>query len=242
MSSEVNRHSPLPLYRQVASAIEDEIASGAIEPGEKLPGELELAERYDVNRLTVRSALAELGQRGLIHTVHGRGSYVSAPAIRHDISGHREASLTRAMRERGHLVTQRLLNVRNDDSAEIARALGTRGRVRRYELLRYVDEAPWTLTTTWLPERRFRRLDRRWRGDDSLYDVLEREYGVRMRRSERTIRTEAAGPNDAEHLMVPVGFPILVMEGVNVDEGGKPVAVVEHRGRGDRVQFTVRLD
>ena len=238
----INRHSPLPLYRQVASAIEADIVSGELAPGARLPGEVELAERHGVNRLTVRSALAELAQRGLIQTVHGRGSYVAAPAIRHDISGDREASLTRTMRERGHLVSQRLLNAADDDRPEIARALGTRGRVRRYELLRYVDESPWTLTATWLPGRRFRDLDRKWRGDDSLYDVLEREYGVGMRRAHRTIRTEASGPNDAEHLMVPVGFPLLVMEGLNVDEGGKPVALVEHRGRGDRVQFTVRFD
>lgn len=238
----LNRHSPLPLYRQVADAIEAEIASGRLVPDDRLPGELELAQRYEVNRLTLRSALAELAQRGLIHTVHGRGSYVAAPAIRHDISGDREASLTRTMRERGHRVSQRLLNTADEDRPEIGRTLGTRGRVRRYELLRYVDDSPWTLTRTWLPARRFRDLERKWRGDDSLYDVLEREYGIGMRRAHRTIRTEASGPVDAEHLMVPVGFPLLVMEGLNVDEGRTPVAVVEHRGRGDRVQFTVRFD
>ncbi|MGH2962586.1 MAG: GntR family transcriptional regulator [Solirubrobacterales bacterium] len=238
----MNRHSALPLYRQVASAIEVEISSGPLQPDERLPGEAELAERYEVNRLTVRSALAELAQRGLIYTVHGRGSYVSAPAIRHDISGDREASLTRAMRESGHLASQRLLSAADEERSDVARTLGTRGRVRRYELLRYVDESPWTLTTTWLPEHRFRHLGRHWRGDDSLYEVLEREYGARMRRAYRTISTEASGPTDAEHLMVPVGFPLLVIGGLNVDERGKPVVLVEHRGRGDRVQFTVRFE
>ncbi|MCI0634494.1 MAG: GntR family transcriptional regulator, partial [Actinobacteria bacterium] len=62
----INRHIPVPLYRQVASAIEAEIASGELAADERLGGEAELAERYEVNRLTVRSALAELAQRGLI--------------------------------------------------------------------------------------------------------------------------------------------------------------------------------
>jgi GntR family transcriptional regulator len=146
------------------------------------------------------------------------------------------------MRDSGHEASQRLLTSAQEQRPEIARALRTRGRVRRYELLRYVDGMPWTLSTTWVPEHRFRGLDRHWAGEDSLYEVLEREFGVRMRRSHRTIRTEASGPADAEHLMVPVGFALLVMEGLNVDENGKPVALVEHRGRGDRVQFTVRLN
>jgi len=238
----VNRHRTTPLYRQVAEAIEHQISSGELERDERLPGEAELAERYEVNRLTVRSALAELVQRGLIYTVHGRGSYVSAPPIRHDISSDREASLTLAMRDSGHEASQRLLSSAEERSPEVARKLKTRGRIRRYELLRTVDGMPWTLSSTWLPARRFGKLDRHWTGEESLYEVLEREFGVRMRRSDRTIRTEAAGPAAAEHLMVPVGFPLLVMEGLNVDKEGTPVALVEHRGRGDRVQFTVRLD
>lgn len=237
----VNRHSGVPLYRQVSYAIEEEIASQVWAPDDRLPREAELAERYGVNRLTVRAALAELARRGLIYTIHGNGSFVAAPPIRHDISAGREASLTRSMRERGHTVTQRLLSSRLDPDRAVARTLGTRGRVRRYELLRYVDDAPWTLTRTWLAERRFSRLEERWRGDASLYGVLEAEYGIEMERAHRTIRTEAAGPAEAEHLMIPVGFPMLVMEGLNVDAEGRAVAVVEHRGRGDRVQFTVRF-
>ena len=238
----VNRHSAVPLYRQVADHIEATLDEGGLAPGDRLPGESELAEQHGVHRLTVRQALADLGARGLIHTVHGRGSFVSHPPIRHTISGDREASLTRAMRDGGHEVRQQLLRAQRDDQPEARRALGTRGHLRRFDLLRFVDEVPWTLTRTWLAERRFRNLDRHWTGDSSLYEALEAHYGVRMRRAERTIWSEPAGPVDAEHLMVPIGAPLLLMRGVNVTDHGEPIAVVEHRGRGDRVQFTVRFD
>lgn len=236
-----NRRSRVPLYRQLADDLAARIATGELRPGDRLPGETELAERHGVHRLTIRQALADLAARGLINTVHGRGSFVAERPIRHDISGDREASLTRAMAATGRSVRQQLLRVQRDDEPQVRRALGTRARLRRFDLLRFVDEAPWTLTRTWLPERRFRGLERHWTGDSSLYEALEQNYGVRMRRANRTIWTEPAGPLEGEHLLMPVGSPLLVMAGLNVTEDGDPVAMVEHRGRGDRVQFTVRF-
>lgn len=237
----VSRGGAAPLYRQVADALESRIRGGALAPGDRLPRETELAETLHVHRMTVRQALGELSRRGLIRTVHGRGSYVQAAPIRHDISGDREASLTLAMRKQGRSVRQQLLRAGRDDDPDARRELGTRGRLRRVDLLRLVDDLPWTVSRVWLAERRFAGLEERWRGDASLYEVLERHYGVRMRRAHRTLWTEPAGPADAEHLDVTVGSPLLIMRGLNVTTEGDPVAVVEHRGRGDRVQFTVSL-
>jgi len=238
----LHRKSRVPLYRQLADDLETRMRSGALGAGERLPSELELAERHGVHRLTIRQALADLSARGLIHTVHGRGSFVAEPPIRYDISGTREASLTRAMRESGRAVRQQLLRVQRDDLPAAQRALGTRGHLRRFDLLRFVDDTPWTLSHTWLPERRFRGLERHWAGDSSLYDALDEHYGLRMRRAHRTIWTEPAGPLEGEHLLVAVGSPLLIMSGLNVTDSGDPVAMVEHRGRGDRMQFTVRFD
>lgn len=238
----VNRFLDIPLYRQVSAALEARVRAGELAPGDALPKEGALAQEFGVNRLTVRQALGELAQRGLIRTVHGRGSFVAEPAIRYDISGAREASLTRAMRETGRTVRQQLLRTQRDEDAEVRRRLASHARLRRYELLRFVDEVPWTLTAMWMPERRFPGLEDHWDGAGSLYDVLETHFGVRMRRQQRTIWAEAGTPQDAEHLAIPVGSPVLVMEGLNVDDEGRPVALVRHRGRGDRVQFTVRYD
>jgi DNA-binding GntR family transcriptional regulator len=238
----ISRSRGLPLYRQVAAALEDRIAGGATSPGQQLPREAELAAEFGVNRLTVRQALAELVQRGLIRTVHGVGSFVAEPAIRHDISGDREPSLRRAMLERGHEVEQRLLAAGRDDDPTAQAALGTRGHLWRFELLRFVDGVPWTHSRTWLPERRFRRVVATWDGSSSLYDALEAGYGLRLRRAERTLWTEAAGPLDAERLLVPVGSPILVMSGHNVSQEGEPVTALVHRGRGDRVHYRIRYD
>lgn len=240
--SKVNRHVAAPLYQQLSELIADEIACGTYAPGDRLPGESELATRHGVHRLTVRQALANLAALGLIHTVHGRGSYVSHPPIRHAISGTGEASLTRQMRAAGHEVRQQLLAARLDDDEAHRNALGAAGPLRRFDLLRFVDEVPWTLTRLWVDDVRFPDLRERWDGHSSLYEAMDEHHGVAMRRARRSIWSAPAMPHDAEHLLVPVGSPLLLMAGLNVTETGEPVAVVEHRGRGDRVQFEVRFD
>ena len=237
--SPVTRARGTPIYRQVEAAIEELIARAAPAPGTRLPKENELARAFAVNRLTVRQALAELVQRGVITTVHGRGSFVAHPPIRYDISGGREASLTLAMRAAGHQVEQRLLGMERVSDPPIQRTLRTRAALQRYDLLRLVDGLPWTVTRTWLPARRFAALERRWAGEGSLYEALESIFGIRMQRGSRTIWAEAAGPVEAAHLLVPVGSPLLVMRGHNASQDAEPVMAVEHRGRADRLQFSI---
>lgn len=73
------RHSGIPLYRQIASDIWDQIQSKTLIPGEQMPTELELGARYSVNRLTVRQAITELQRLGAVEIRRGLGTYISSP-------------------------------------------------------------------------------------------------------------------------------------------------------------------
>jgi len=69
--------SPMPVYVRVADWVESRIKSGELKPGGRLPPERELASELGVAYDTVRRAAALLRERGLIITVHGRGTYVA---------------------------------------------------------------------------------------------------------------------------------------------------------------------
>ncbi|MEV0282474.1 GntR family transcriptional regulator [Streptomyces sp. NPDC050610] len=70
-------HDQRPPYQQAADAIRDDITAGRLKPGERLPSNRELEERFGVANMTARSALRVLRDEGLIYTVQGRGSYVT---------------------------------------------------------------------------------------------------------------------------------------------------------------------
>jgi DNA-binding GntR family transcriptional regulator len=236
----LNRHAPTPLYRQLGDRIEHRIET-ELEPGDRLPSEGDLAREYDVNRLTVRQALAELVRRGLVETAHGRGTFVAEPPMRYEVSAGSDASFTRTREAAGHRVDLRLLRTTLDEDRGVMRQLRTRRPVRRYQLLRLVDGSAWSLTSTWIASTRFKGLDRHWKGETSLFDALEQHYGVRSVRADRSFAAVPADAVDSEHLTVPLGAPVLVVRGLNTATDGAPVAVVEHHFRGDRVQFTVDL-
>lgn len=76
-SDRIDHDGPNLVWRQVAEDLENDIASGGLASGAKMPTELELASQYGVSRVTVRRAVKELAERGLLVVVHGRGTFVS---------------------------------------------------------------------------------------------------------------------------------------------------------------------
>lgn len=237
---ELNRYSGVPLYRQVAEQLEHEVLE-RYTPGDKIASESALSTRFDVHRLTVRQALAELAKQGLVYTLQGKGTFVSVPAVRYSISANRKASFTRTMAELGHEVEVQPIRSELDEDPAAQQFFNTTEPLRRTDIQRLVDGRPWSRTSTWFPPDRFEGLDDHWTGASSLYDVLAEHYGVQMQRADRTFTAIGADSSDAEWLMVPVATPILKVHGLNVDQDGQPVAVVEHRYPGDRVQWSIDL-
>jgi GntR family transcriptional regulator len=238
--SMLNRHNAVALHRQLGADLEARLRV-EFRPGDRLPSEAELAGEYEVNRLTVRQALADLSRRGLVQASQGRGTFVTHPPDRYEVAAGRDASFTHAMERAGREVALRLLRLTEDDDPDVMRELRTRKPTRRYHLLRLVDGTPWSLTSTWIAATRFKKLDAHWDGETSLFDTLEAHYGIRTVRANRSFAAVPADSIDAEHLSIPAGSPVLVARGLNVSEDGEPVAIVEHHFRGDRVQFTVEL-
>ena len=148
--------SGVALWRQVADGIERGIANGTFAPGEKLPGETEIAETYRVNRHTVRRALATLAERGLVRAERGSGTYVEAPRLAYPLrSRTRFSEIVGAggQEPRGQLIEA------SDEVAtrELARELGvkTGAPLIRIEALRLADRTPICVSTSWLSAERF---------------------------------------------------------------------------------------
>lgn len=239
----LNRHNGMALYRQLSEIIEERLDSGEFPPGARLPSLLEFAEEYGVNRLTVREALDELARRGAIEVRQGAGTYPAPTKVRLELGP--TPSFTHGMAAQGAVTRTQLIDVRTLTDKRIQSELGTTERLVRYELVRYVDEVPWTLSTIWLDRTRVPRLKTHWPSPDgtgSLFDTLREHYDIELHRGYRTYWSELAGPRDAEHLDIAVGHPILASEGMDTTQHGEPILFTTSEGRGDRIKVTFRYN
>src|SRR6195952_310882 len=115
--------SGVALWRQVADGIERGIADGSYAPGEKLPGEIEIAETYRVNRHTVRRALATLSERGLVRAERGSGTYVEAPRLAYPLRS--RTRFSEIVGDGGHEPRGQLIGASEEEATrELPRELG----------------------------------------------------------------------------------------------------------------------
>ena len=228
------------LWRQVADGIERGIADGRFAAGEKLPGEIEIAETYRVNRHTVRRALAALAERGLVRAERGSGTYVEAPRLAYPLrSRTRFSEIVGAggQEPRGQLIEA------SDDVAtrEVARALGlkTGAPLIRIESVRFADRTPICVSTTWLSAERFPEAGRVFANTRSMTKLLA-HFGIRdYRRGSSKITAAIADATDAARLDLALGRPVLVVDSTDIDLDGKPLLTKRSRFAAERVEFLV---
>ncbi len=212
-----------------------------LEPGEPLPPERALAERFSTSRTTIRQALRELAIDGRLVRMHGRGTFAALAKMAQRL---RLTSYTEDMRSLGLVPRSVLLSVsqvRADE--ELAWRLDVRpmARVLRIERLRMADEEPTAIETTHLDDSRFPGLAKRLGNSASLYALLAVEYGVHLAHAEETIETVPAAPREAELLDTTVGYPMLLLSRHSRDTSGRPVEFALSFYRGDRCKFVTEL-
>jgi GntR family transcriptional regulator, phosphonate transport system regulatory protein len=232
--------SGVALWRQVADGIERGIADGTFAPGEKLPGETEIAETYRVNRHTVRRALAALAERGLVRAERGSGTYIEAPKLAYPLRS--RTRFSEIVGAGGQEPRGQLIDASQDVATrELARALGvkTGEPLIRIEALRSADRTPICISTTWLSAERFPDAGDVFTSVRSMTKLLA-HYGIRdYRRASTKITAAIADATDAARLDLALGRPVLVVDATDVDNNGKPLVTKRSRFAAERVEFLV---
>jgi GntR family transcriptional regulator len=227
-----------PLHSIVASRAEARIRSGEWAPGTRLPPERELCRVLDISRATLRQALAELEQRGLITRHQGRGTFVTRPPVAAEISGF--FTVAAALRARGMQLATRVLAVEIEDaSRQLAQDLGCLpgDPLLRLDRLRLVESEPLMVDSTWLPLARFPRLEAHDFAGRSLYDILREDYGCELESALESFEPVVTTPREAHLLGVPRHAPALLLRRVAFDSSGVPVEMSNSLLRGDRSRF-----
>jgi GntR family transcriptional regulator len=214
-----------PLYRQIKTLMLQSLAGGQWRPGEAIPSESELAQRFSVSQGTVRKAVDELAAENLLVRKQGKGTFV---ASHNDPRAFfRFLRLTALEGEMGQSRSVPLECWRAKAGPEAARVLGLNLAdsiivVRR--VLEFSDK-PVVLDEIYLPGNTFAGISldelKTWQG--SLYSLFESQFGVRMVRAEERLRAVAADRVSAEILGVAEGAPLLSVERVSYSYADKPM-------------------
>lgn len=222
----LSRDPGVTLWRQIARAVESDIAAGAYPPGGRLPTEAELAQRFGVNRHTVRRALGELANDGRVRVEQGRGSFVAEASLDYAVTA--RTRFSEWIRRQDKEPSGQVLEAREIAAdAAIATALGlpVGARVARLERLGLADAAPVSLTTHHFPLARMPGVLEALRLTDSVSEALARCGIPDYRRQSTRVTARLPLPREAELLRLPRSRPVLVAENINVDMAG---AVVEY--------------
>src|SRR3954471_15596166 len=202
----LDRHSPIPLYYQLQQQLREAIETGRLPANSALPTEPELAIQVGVSRFTVRQAMDQLVRDGLIRRERGRGTFISdhptAPAPSLPYSFAQDFASQGLDRDAPLL---RLTTVIPPD--EVRRALNLEAHEAALEVVRLRSRGgqPAAVETSFLPAALVPGLERETLARRSLYDVLDRRYGVRVTSAEEELRLVQLDAEVARELGVAAG-------------------------------------
>ena len=234
----VDRGRGVALWRQIQETLEYDIVSGIYTPGSRLPPENELAVRFGVNRHTLRRAVSELCDRGLVRVFQGRGSFVAEDVVHYKVSRRtRFSEHFRRMRREGHGRVVRAVEA--PASATVAKNLGLRRgqQVVVIERIGIVDNRCVSVTAHYFPGKRFQGLLKAYKNAASITKAL-RQFGIDdYFRQVTRVTARMPSTEDARLLQQPRTQPILMTENINVDTENQIIEYGVGRWASDRVQL-----
>ncbi|MGJ3261725.1 MAG: phosphonate metabolism transcriptional regulator PhnF [Salinarimonas sp.] len=227
-------------WRQIVDGLEADIAAGRLTPGDRLPAETHLAERFGVNRHTVRRALGVLASRGLVRATQGRGTFVEARPLAYPIGP--RTRFTEIVSGAGRQASGDLISARERPAdAWAADRLGIAEGAPVLELVtvRAADGTPIALSTNVFPLPRFTGLDALYRETGSLTRAYATMGITDYSRLASTVTARSAGGEDAAALDLAPGRILLVLDNVNVDPSGTRIQATRALFPADRVEMVV---
>jgi len=228
------------LWAQIADTLAEDIALGGLAPGVQLPTEHQLAERFSVNRHTVRRALQEMEQAGLIRVERGRGTFVEDGVI--NINLGRRTRFSESVGARSAIRSQELLRAYELPARpDMARVLNIKkgATLVCLETRGVINRRPVSLGHHFFPTRLFPDMADRFRDLRSITRCLK-SYGIDdYTRAKTTVSAVMPTAEQAHALQQPRTRPVLRTDWHNIDVDGRPIECGHTLNAGDRVQVTV---
>lgn len=241
LQDRVNPQSKSPLYQQVYQLLRNKILAGYWDAKEALPSENELVEQYQVSRATIRQALDELVSDGLIYRRQGKGTFVSPPNVEQGLV--RIVSFTEDMHQRGLQPGTKLISAGLVPATAVQAhhlQIEVNESLARIERLRLADDMPMSVEVSFLVHRYCVGILAQDYTSQSLRQMLENSYQIRITSARQKIQAVSASEDMAEVLGIEPGAALLYIERISYSDQNVPVEYLRLFHRGDR--YTLHAD
>jgi GntR family transcriptional regulator len=212
-------------------------------PGAKLGSERDLAEHYSTSRSSLRQMLAALEEAGLVHRVIGRagGIFISHAQVQRSLSD--VVGVPAFLANQGYVAGTRVLSTKittPDRMTQKALQIGAADFVVEIQRVRLADGSPISLELAQFPAEAFPGLLEKQLGG-SIYEILEKEYGLITSRADERIEAVNATPDEASLLAIKPRSALLLITRITFDQHDVPCEFSRDLFRGDRTRLAVTV-
>lgn len=222
----LEKTSHQPLYQQLMEELKMLIHTGVYKYGDKIPTEPELAQQYDVSRITVRRTIEELCSQGYLVKQQGKGTFVETPKIYRKVEQHSNMSFTEACKLNGRIPSSHVLSCEIVDPKEWHQSylqLGEEEKLIYIQRILSADDIPIIYEDIYLPSEKFANFDSKSLENGSLFKVLKEQFNViSSEKSRSTIEIGTANQRISGLLKIPVGDPIMILKSYMEDDNKNP--------------------
>lgn len=239
----INKNSPIPIYYQLEEEIKKKIQNEELGPGDALPSEREFAEEYQISRMTVRQAINNMVNEGLLYRQKGRGTYVADQKFEQDLSG--LTSFSEDMRKREFVPSSELISIRTLNHTPLISEklkLTADDLVYEFKRLRLADNEPIALETIYTPVKIIGDIDE-VDITKSFYQYLENKLNLTIDYGYQTIEAALGNKEEIKYLKINKGEPILLMQRTSYlkDPNETPIEFVKSAYRADKYKFNMYM-
>ncbi|WP_462410609.1 GntR family transcriptional regulator [Neobacillus sp. Marseille-QA0830] len=243
LKSVLNHNSPIPLHHQLTEYIRKELLNGhLVDPSGKLPTEHELAEQFQVSRITIRSALKTLMDEGLLDRKRGSGTFLRSNQSENwigELMGFSETIESMGNKAGAKVIKSgKILN----PPAKIKDHLRV-NEAWELKRLRFADGVPIAIEHSYFPENIGIEISKHKGLHDILtYQYLEKELNIKPHEGKQVISAVNANLEEAELLNIPQGEALLYIERLTLSIEGVPIEFLQSVFRPDHFQYVVKLN
>jgi len=237
-----NRESIVPIYHQIQEILVEEIENGVYKPGDQLPSEWELVEKYKISRNTAERVLTNLVYRGLAYRYQGSGTYVADRKITFSVVA--ALSYSAEIIGLNKKPASQLIHTEEIPAVNpIAKTLEvTEGEpIYSIQRLRLVDKHPMSLQTSFLPKALVPGLIDEPLTEDSLFKTIKEKYGLMINAATETLQAVKANKYESKKLKIRENDAVFLLERITKLKDGRILEFVKTILRGDQAKFYIEL-